>query len=598
MKPKKLARKEDDPGKPQVKRRKLKTIKKNLDKKKKKGVKSAAVEIASDKFLEFNGIKATGSKEQIKEKKVAAFFKAKKQIKQWMEKDAKIDSAKVLNLGKKLLEPEEMENARVMSEEFGTYLYIAVLGLLDARLNNMEEDLLKDKRGAGDEEGKNEEIYQEFKILYKEEMKKDGRDPDAEPGMEVEEKIEELDKDVVNIKEQINEWEGYGEDEWQNVLKEEGEDKAEDKKEEEINEEEKDDEVIKAYIQSVEKGEIKLEDEKKNMLFFDNLNKDRIDIRNNLNKVNGDFSVKNNLTKEQFAGLDNANLKKYADCSCDQMKYVADLLIAKSNGTENTFMWTIIRSLAEKCKKLEETVEILTKSLKKKVELDEQHVVKEKGNAQMKKIFRGDYIPQKEWNELSNVDKALHNVKDFAQFPKPTIWKTFSADEKLKFFEGKLQWNLDRARFIRLLAEGKNLDKDLLKYKWNANISLSRAITCNLYYGDKFSDGHRVREFSELWKKANKKLRISCNTERGKIKEILIRLNKSKPIQDAVLYHEGWFLKINGLYWDNDLEKLAKIANDKYARNKAYWDSKKARESSFLGKKKEKEDDVPYDAPK
>ena len=261
--PKKLARKEDDPGKPQIKRRKLKTIKKNLDMKKKKGVKSAAAEIASEKFLEFNGIKATGSKDQIKEKKVAAFFKAKKQIKSWMEKEAKIDSAKVLSLGKKLLEPEEMENARLMSEEFGTYLYVAVLGLLDARLNVIEEDLLKDKRGAGDEEGKNDEAYEEFKKLYKEEMKKDGLDPDADVGMEVEEKIEELDENVVNIKQQMNEWEGFGKVEWQDIPKEDGEDKTEEKKEEEVNEDERDEAVINAYIESVEKGDVKLEDEKK-----------------------------------------------------------------------------------------------------------------------------------------------------------------------------------------------------------------------------------------------------------------------------------------------------------------------------------------------
>ena len=593
--PKKLAKKKDDPGKPQVKRRKLKTIKSNIEKKKKKGTRSAAVEIGSDKFLEFNGIKATGSKEQVKEKKVAAFFKAKKQIKKWMEKDAKIDSSKVLNLGKKLLEPEELENAKLMSEEYDTYLYVAVLGLLDARLNTIEEDLLKDKRGAGDEEGKNEKEYQELRALYKEEMKKDGLDPDGDIGMEVEEKIDELDKNIVDIKEQVNEWEGFGEAEWKEILEEEEGGKAGDKEGEEINEEEKDDEVINAYIKSVENGDIKLEDDKKNMLFFDNLNKERMDIQNNLKKVNADFSVKNDLSMEQFAALDNNNVKKYADCSCDQMKYFANLVIQKSEDTANTFLWTIIRSLAEKCKKLEETVEILTNSLKKKVELDEQHVVKEKGNAQMKKIFRGDYIPQKEWNELSNVDKALHNVKDFAQFPKPSIWKTFSEEEKLKFFEGKLQWNLDRAKFIRQLAEGKELDRDLMKYKWNANISLSRAITCNLYYGDKFSDGHRVREFSDLWKKSNKKLRISCNTERGKIKEILIRLNKDKPIQDAVLYHNGWFLKISGLYWDNDLEKLAKLAADKFERSRAYWAKRKSEEKAFLGSKRDKLDDVPYD---
>lgn len=393
--PKKLARKEDDPGKPQIKRRKLKTIKKNLDMKKKKGVKSAAAEIAPEKFLEFNGIKATGSKDQIKEKKVAAFFKAKKQIKSWMEKEAKIDSAKVLSLGKKLLEPEEMENARLMSEEFGTYLYVAVLGLLDARLNVIEEDLLKDKRGAGDEEGKNDEAYEEFKKLYKEEMKKDGLDPDADVGMEVEEKIEELDENVVNIKQQMNEWEGFGEVEWEDILKEDGEDKTEEKKEEEVNEDERDEAVINAYIESVEKGDVKLEDEKKNMLFFDNLNKERIDIKNNLNKVNGDFSVKNKLSNEQFAALDNESLKKYADCSCDQMKYLADLVIEKSGDTQNTFMWTIIRSLAEKCKKLEETVEILTNSLKRKVDLDEQHVVKEKGNAQMKKSLGEIIFPKR-----------------------------------------------------------------------------------------------------------------------------------------------------------------------------------------------------------
>lgn len=67
--------------------------------------------------------------------------------------------------------------------------------------------------------------------------------------MEVEEKIEELDENVVNIKQQMNEWEGFGEVEWQDILKEDGEDKTEEKKEEEVNEDERDEAVINAYIE-------------------------------------------------------------------------------------------------------------------------------------------------------------------------------------------------------------------------------------------------------------------------------------------------------------------------------------------------------------
>ena len=257
-----------------------------------------------------------------------------------------------------------------------------------------------------------------------------------------------------------------------------------------------------------------------------------------------------------------------------------------------SFLVVVIKSLLEKIDRLEDVVKSLTKSLNKKVEIDEKHVVKEKGNIQMKKIFKDDYIPQKEWNKLSSVDKALHNVRDFAQYPKPSVWKNFKEEEKLEYFKQKLMWNKDRAKFLRYLAEGKDIPKDLMKWKWNMNISLSRAITSNLYYGDKFSDGFRVKEFSELWKKSDKKLRNEANAERGKLKVVLKNLNSKKKINDAFVYVDNWFVKIDGLQWDSNLEALKDRARKRFEYNRKYQNEKKFG-NAFLGEKRKPEGDIP-----
>ena len=595
---------------PKVKTVKLKKIKQNIDIKKKNGKRSAAGQINSNAFLEFNGQKPSGNKDEDKKKKVEAFYKAKKQIKLWMEKDAIIDSTKVSNLAKKLLEPAELENARLISEEMGTYLYIAYIGLLDARLNVIEDDLLHEGRGRGDEDEINEDQYAEFVEIYKDCLSKDGYD--EESGMIVEPTYSEYNEEIKIVKDQLNEWEGFGEDEWNKAL-EDGkkkedkkmEDKKEDKKlggkkevedkEDEDIDEERDEEAINLFKKEIDEGKLRIADDKLNQKFFDDLNGSRNSLNEYLKNAAKILQppVKFNLTNEEFAKLGADKIKEASYCSYDQMLCVAQLLLQNTNDTQTAFIYIIIKSLAERCKALEGAILELTKSVKTKVEIDEKHVVKEKGNVQMKKIFRGDYIPQKDWEKLSNIDKALHNLRDFAQFPKPSIWKNFKDDEKLKFFEYKLRWNIDRAKFLAALASGVKPDEDLARYRWNCNISLTRAITCNLYYGDKFSDGFRVKEFSELWKKSKKELRIEANTERGKLKQILIKLNSEKKISDASVYYENWLVKLSGLYWENALEKLKQAREENFRRAKYYYHDKDwygYKDKGFLEKKRKPPD--------
>ena len=598
----KIILKDRGKGRPPQKIMKLKKIKANVEKKKKKGTRSAAIDLNSNAFLEFNGIAATGSKDQVDTKKVEAFYMAKKTIKEWMKKDADVDSKKVFALSKKLLDEEDLENAELAANYLKCFKYIALIGMLDARLNWIEESVLKGKRGEGDEGNKNEKDYEKFKEKYKECLGKDGIEF-KDDGMEMEDDKDELNDVAVEANKLINEWEAYGEDEWKEALKENGdkvdddkkEDKGpEDKKAEEDNPEdydEEDNKVIEAYIKEVEKVDMK--DSKLNEKFFDNLYESRLELKNSLKITEKNLENKEEckLSNEQITSLNSAQIKELNNLNCSQSQIILNKLLSSSRSDEISFLVVVIKSLLGKIDKLENVVKSLTSSLNKKVEIDEKHVVKEKGNIQMKKIFKDDYIPQKEWNKLSSVDKALHNVRDFAQYPKPSVWKNFKEEEKLEYFKQKLLWNKDRAKFLRLLAEGKEIPNELLKWKWNMNISLSRAITSNLYYGDKFSDGFRVKEFAELWKKSDKKLRNEANDERGKLKVVLKNLNNKKKINDAFVYVENWFVKIDGLYWDNNMDVLKEKARKRFENNRKYYNEKKF--GKFLGEKRKAEGDIP-----
>lgn len=584
---------------PRQKIMKLKKIKANVESKKKKGTRSAAVDLNSNVFLEFNGIAASGSKDQLDTKKIEAFYMAKKTIKEWMKKDAEVDSKKVFALANKLLDKEDLENAEILANYMKCFKYVALIGMLDARLNWIEESVLKDKRGEGDEEEKNEKDYEVFKEKYKECLNKDGVEYEKD-GMELEDDKEDVNENVVQVNNLMNEWEGYGEDEWSQALKENGdkvdkeEKKAEEKKEDDEKPEdydEEDDKVISAYIKEVESVEMK--DSKLNEKFFDNLYESRQELKNSL-KIT-EKNLENNeeckLSNEQIASLNSDKIKELLNLNVSQSNNILDRLLSRSSSDEISFLIVVVKSLLGKIDRLENVVKSLTSSLNKKVEIDEKHVVKEKGNIQMKKIFKDDYIPQKDWNKLSSVDKALHNIRDFAQYPKPSVWKNFKEDEKLEYFKQKLMWNRDRAKFLRLLAEGKEIPKELMKWKWNMNISLSRAMTSNLYYGDKFSDGFRVKEFSELWKKSDKKLRLDANQERMKLKVVLKNLNDKKKINDAFVYVDNWFVKIDGLYWDNNLETLKEKARKRFENNRKYYNDKKF--GNLLGEKRKADSEIP-----
>ena len=187
---------------------KLKKIKANVEKKRNKGTRSAAIDLKSNTFLDFNGIAATGSKEQLDVKKVEAFYMAKKTIKEWMKKDAVVDSKKVFALANKLLDKEDLENAEAAANYFKCFKYTALIGMLDARLNWIEDSVLNGKRGEGDEERKNEKDYEKFKEIYKECLNKDGIEY-KDDGMEMEEDKEDLNEGIVETNKILNEWEGY-----------------------------------------------------------------------------------------------------------------------------------------------------------------------------------------------------------------------------------------------------------------------------------------------------------------------------------------------------------------------------------------------------
>ena len=587
-------KKPPDPGVKSAKVMKLKKIKQRIEIKKGKGRISAVLAIRTNAFSLFNNVK---NKKLDDEERVLMFYQAKKTIRQWTEKDAKVDSKKVFQLAKSLLTEEEFEVAGWYADDAKVFKYIPLLGLLDGKMKVIEEGLIKGEKGVGDEDGVNDEFYDKYGKIYKDLLDKDG-------GEEMNIDNEELvDENIEAAKKQFSDWEGFGEVEWNaemnkidpKVSKEEKKDEEKIDYEKEYDERIEDEKIIDAYIKEIEAKKVDLVDNKLNQKFFDDLNKKREEMKSSLNEAieNLKSNNKSDLTNEQLLALRNEDIKNVNWVTMDQAVFIVNELKNTCNTRETSFLFVIIRLLMNKIDSLEKVVKNLTNSLNQKVEIDENHVMKEKGNLQMKKIFKGDYIPQVEWNKLSNIDKAMHNVRDFAQYPKPSIWKNFNEKEKLEFFEEKLKWNRDRAKFLRQLAEGKMVDKELMKWKWNANISLSRAITCNLYYGDKFSDGFKVKEFQELWKKSNSDLRKETNMERMKLKGVLRKLNEKKKIQDAFVYVENWFVKLDGLYWENNLEALKDKAWRKYENNKKYYESKKF--GTFLEKKRMPEAEVPID---
>lgn len=264
------------------------------------------------------------------------------------------------------------------------------------------------------------------------------------------------------------------------------------------------------------------------------------------------------------------------------------------------FTALIIKGIVYELNKLKNSIQNVVKSLTDKIQIDDKvqsKVMKGKNNTEMKKVFTSSYVPQDEWDKMSSVQKALKNVKDFDQFPKFPIWKSYKDEEKIAFLQERLKWNIARQKFLINLLQGKDISSN--PYGFRSDINAAVALNNNLYYTDKYSRGGWCPEFIKLSKKIDKKVMEEHNVTRNIAKAAIKRLCELKRFKGFV-YRKGVSITLdNETFWNkNDLDEIADklIQEDRVKRpfiyakgNFARTATNPPRNKAVLGKKRKPE---------
>ena len=302
-----------------------------------------------------------------------------------------------------------------------------------------------------------------------------------------------------------------------------------------------------------------------------------------LNKVAIDLATKNaNKMIQDYKGLNFINTFNISDN--DAVNFLNNNPKTDLSGSIKTFVsfWSnqkdltirekslilLIKVLADQLNNLKGTVENLANAVTGKNKLDEQiqsKVLKGKENTQVKKIVQSSYIPDKEWNELSSIQKSLHQIKDWEQFPRYNIWTNYKIDEKKEFFKQRIKWNINRIRFLIDLIEGNPNDN---KENWNTEINAGTCLINQLYYADKFARGGYCPEFRQLYKDVDNETRLEYSKIRVEARAIIEKLTKDKKIR-AFVYRKNVRIQVDEKpYWEYDLDKIADEEIAKDGKNK------------------------------
>jgi len=264
------------------------------------------------------------------------------------------------------------------------------------------------------------------------------------------------------------------------------------------------------------------------------------------------------------------------------------------------FTSLVIKGIIYELDKVKKAIQNVVKSLTDKIQIDDKvqsKVIKGKNNTEMKKVFTSSYIPQEEWEKLSSIQKALKNVKDFDQFPKYPIWKGYSEQDKIKFLNERLKWNIARQSFLVNLLQGKKVEEN--PYGFRNDVNAPVALNNNLYYTDKFSRGGFCPDFLKLINKLDQGTLKQHNVMRNVAKAAIKKLCERKLFKSFV-YRKGVSITLdNETFWDKkDLDELADkgIKEDQVKRPFVYAKANvirpppnPPRNSTFLGKKKKAE---------
>ena len=534
---------------------------------------------ASSALEVFNGekINVKGDKE-ISKAKIQQLLKARDKLQEFYLGCARSDQKEVNNLANNFLTKDEIELAELTAEMFKQPKYVAKIVVLLDKIKSIEKSI------------ENKEIV--FKAVdaqgivneYSRSLKKEIMDIDED------EESSKLKTELDNI---LSVFENP--DEAEKIIGEKLEDKKEVPKEknEIVNEdelkeakkktndelmkyEEKDDEFDR-IIESIKKGDIKLDvvDKERKTELFAIKNKELENLTESAKKELIDFG------KRRTFNFDVANQSQLfslpnKDCPLnflDSLDSLTKMLTSSAAGREVAILdYAIIAALRGVAENVNVMRRVLEKTLlisEKKKDLDKDiqaKALKGKNNTQIKKVLKNSYIPESQWKDMTSIQKSMKQIKDWDQFPRANIWRKYNDEEKKAFFKERIGWNNERMNFLMLVAKGdqKNSEVYTKKYGWDTSIDAGRALVNQLYYADKYVSGTFCTEFKKLYLSLDKPIRVEFCKTRAVAKEVITKLAQEKKLTGFV-YRKKIRIPLNNVpYWEMDLDK---IADDQLKKN-------------------------------
>lgn len=560
-------------------------------------------------ICEFNGKEnhATTDLEKIKFN-LEELFRADEELEEMKKGTNTMDRKRINELANKFLSKEDIEFAVASAGIFNRPQYESKLYAIQAQIKKLVREILDGNYTMGENEKKinisqvAKQVKESVENAVKNEMKVDEELEEIEERPRTSEELENLIFNPENLEEvakNIEEEKKSSESKKENkvtevktttktVSKKEESGKTSGKKKEEPKHEEKKaketgkkvksdvmlikeesdikDSELDNILKRIENGDIKLD----LRLFTRKSNLDNLDSKNKLYKQSV-IKLENDLlglAKGEFVKADSLDIhncktiihseKKLAlEDSLNSFVSVVDKLENVSNIEAHLIV--IVKVLGDTVLSLQKILKEQLESNKLKEEINrdiQSNMAKGKGNVELKKIINSSYIPEMDWKKLSVVEKELHKLKDWEQFPRYTTWnETMDDPQRQTFFNERIKWNIERLGFLCDLATNSNLSK-YEKYGWRTDISVGPALFNQLYYADKYTRGGYCKNFKEMYAKVPKEIKEQYIKNRAVGREIAEKLIKDNPF-NYFIYRKGIRLVLDDVYWGVEIDKLA-----------------------------------------
>ena len=581
----------------------------------KKDLKSDVGKVLTTPIIcEFNGKEnhATTDLEKIKFN-LEELFRADEELEEMKKGTNTTDRKRINELANKFLSKEDIEFAVASAAIFQRPQYESKLFAIQAQIKKLVREILDGNYTMGENEKKinisqvAKQVKESVENAVKNEMKVDEEIEEAEQRPRSSEELENLifnpenlEEVAKNIEEEKNleiKKEGKGAESKstiKTISKKEESGKIMEKKKEEVRyegkktkdtgkkvksdvlliKEESDikDPELENILKKIENGDIKLD----LRLFTRKSNLDNLNSKNNLYKqsviklendllglAKGEFVKADSLDINSCKTIIHSDKKLVLEDSLNSFISVVDKLENVSNIEAHLIV--IVKVLGDTVISLQKILKEQLESNKLKEEINrdiQSNIVKGKGNVELKKIINSSYIPEIDWKKLTVIEKELHKLKDWEQFPRYTVWnETMDDTQRQIFFNERIKWNIERLSFLCDLATNSDVSK-YEKYGWRTDISVGPALFNQLYYADKYTRGGYCKNFKEMYAKVPKETKEQYIKGRVVAREIAEKLIKDNPF-NYFIYRKGIRLVLDDVYWGVEIDKLANEESDR-----------------------------------